>query len=83
LYIHLLGHGSNGSGRDASFWLGLSFITLAVAVLIYSVVKYRRVLSTLRAAEIPARYTTWSGVVLNLAVAAIGVGVMVYLAGEI
>ena len=83
LFLAIIRHTPHSAERDGSFWLGLAFIALAVAVLVFSVIQYRRVLVTLRPVEIPRRYTTWSGVAMNLAVAAIGVALMVYLAGEV
>lgn len=83
LFLSIIRHSPHSAERDGSFWLGLAFIALAVSVLVFSVVQYRRVLVTLRPVEIPQRYTTWSGVAMNLAVAAIGVGLMFYLAGEV
>ena len=77
LFVHLLRQGT--PARDGSFWLGLGFIALAVVVLVYSVAQYRRVLASLRPVEIPPRYSVWSGVAMNLVVAAAGVGLIVYL----
>ncbi len=51
----------SGAGRDLSFWIGVAFIVLALVVMSFSIVQFRRVLATLKPVEIPARYCTWSG----------------------
>lgn len=83
LFLAIMRHTPHSAERDGSFWLGLAFIGLAVGLLAYSVLQYRRVLKTLRPIEIPQRYSTWSGVVMNLALAGLGVGLMFYLSGQI
>lgn len=82
LFVHLLRPHPGGSGRDLSFWIGIALIVLALTVIGFSVVQFRRVLATLKPTEIPARYCTWSGTTMNLAVVALGILVLVYLFSE-
>jgi len=49
----------------------------------FSIVQFRRVLRTLRPVEIPARYCTWSGMAMNLAVVVLGVALLAYLFSEL
>jgi len=51
--------------RHISFFVGLSFMLLAAAVAFYSVVQYRRVLKTLRPADVPVGYQPGPGMVVN------------------
>lgn len=83
LFLHMLRGTPRGLSRDFSFWLGVAFIVLALAMMGYSVVQYRRVLRTLKPIEIPERYSTWTGVVMNLAVVALGVALLAYLFSEL
>lgn len=83
LFLHMLRATPRGLGRDFSFWIGVAFIVLALAVMVHSVVQYRRCLRTLRPAEIPERYSTWSGVAMNLTVVALGVVLLIYLFSEL
>ncbi|ODU50683.1 MAG: hypothetical protein ABS92_02325 [Thiobacillus sp. SCN 63-374] len=82
LFLHLLRQDPIHSGRDLSFWIGIAFIVLALTVIGFSVVQFRRVLATLKPAEIPARYCSGSGIAMNLAVVALGIAVLVYLFSE-
>lgn len=82
LFVHMLRQLPGHPGRDISFWIGIAFIALAVAVITFSVVQYRRVLATLKPIEIPERYNTWSGVAMNLAVMVLAVTMIAYLFTE-
>ena len=64
---------------DLAFWIGLAFILLGSLVAIVASLQYRRVLRTLKPIEIPAGYQTGSGVLVNLAVAALGLALIYYL----
>ena len=64
--------------RDASFWVGVSFILLGAIVGFVSVVQYRRVLRTLKPVEIPEGYWVNIGVYTNLALAVFGVAITFY-----
>jgi putative membrane protein len=83
LFLHMLRQIPGHSGRDLSFWIGIAFITLALVVVSFSVVQFRRVLQTLKPVEIPARYCTWSGIAMNLSVVVLGVALMGYLFSEL
>ena len=64
--------------RDASFWVGVSFILLGAIAGFVSVIQYRRVLKTLKPVEIPEGYWVNIGVYTNLALAAFGVAITFY-----
>ena len=83
LFLHVLRQDPGGAGRDLSFWIGVAFIVLALVVIAFSIVQFRRVLRTLKPAEIPARYCTGSGIAMNLFVVALGVALLVYLFSEL
>jgi putative membrane protein len=82
LFLHML-RGTHAFGRDFSFWIGVAFILLALALEIHAVIQYRRVLATLKPVEIPERYATWGGAFANLAVVALGFALLVYLFSEL
>jgi putative membrane protein len=83
LFLHVLRDDPGHAGRDVSFWIGIAFITLALALIAFSIVQFRRVLRTLKPAEIPARYCTWSGIAMNLSVVVLGFALLVYLFSEL
>ncbi len=62
-----------------SFAIGLAFILLGASVSALAVLQYRKVLRSLNAAEIPMGYWMNLGVLTNLAVAALGFTLTVYL----
>lgn len=62
-----------------AFWIGLAFILLGSLVAVGASVQYRTALHTLQAAEIPEGYGTGAGVLVNLAVAALGAALIYYL----
>ena len=82
LFLHVLRQ-DPGHGRDLSFWIGVAFILLALIVIGFSIVQYRRVLATLKPIEIPARYCTWSGIAMNLSVVLLGIALLAYLFSEL
>lgn len=63
----------------ASFWVGVGFIVLGVAVALSSTVQYRRVVRILKPVEIPERYWTGAAVATNLALAVLGTAMTAYL----
>lgn len=83
LFLHMLRDDPGHAGRDFSFWIGVAFIALALAAIVFSVVQFRRVLRTLKPAEIPARYCTWAGIAMNLSVVVLGCALLVYLFSEL
>jgi putative membrane protein len=64
--------------REASFWVGVSFILFGSLLAIVSVVQYRLVLRTLKPVEIPEGYWINVGVCSNLALAVFGAAITVY-----
>lgn len=83
LFLHMLRPTPGHAGRDLSFWIGVAFIGLALVVIGFSIVQFRRVLRTLRPIEIPARYCTWYGIAMNLSVMVLGLLLVVYLLSEL
>jgi putative membrane protein len=83
LFLHVLRGDPGHPGRDLSFWIGVAFITLALAVIGFSIVQFRRLLQTLKPVEIPARYSTWPAVAMNLAIVVLGVALLAYLFFEL
>jgi putative membrane protein len=83
LFMHMLRQDTEHPGRDLSFWIGIAFIALALWTIGFSVVQFRRVLKTLKPVEIPARYCTWSGIAMNLAVVVLGFALLAYLFSEL
>jgi len=83
LFMHVLRQDPSHAGRDLSFWIGIAFIVLALLVIGFSIVQFRRVLASLKPAEIPARYCTWAGIAMNLSVVLLGMALLVYLFSEL
>jgi putative membrane protein len=83
LFLHILRQDPSHSGRDLSFWIGIAFIILALIMIGFSIVQFRRVLATLKPIEIPARYCTWSGIAMNLSVVMLGIAVLGYLFSQL
>ena len=83
LFLHILRQSPGHAGRDLSFWIGIAFIALALVAIGFSIVQFRRVLKTLKPAEIPARYCTWSGIAVNLLVVVLGIALLAYLFFEL
>jgi putative membrane protein len=79
LFLHML-MPRNGQmpQRDASFWVGVGFILLGAAVAAVGPIQYRRVLKTLKPAEIPEGYWVNTGVFTSLALAFFGVVISLY-----
>lgn len=83
LFLHVVRQDPMHPGRDLSFWIGIAFISLALLVIGFSIVQFRRVLKTLKPIEIPEHYCTWLGVAMNLSVAVLGIVLMAYLFSEL
>jgi putative membrane protein len=64
--------------RDASFWVGVSFMLLGAILGFVSVVQYRRVLKTLKPVEIPSGYWVNIGVYTNLILGIFGIVITLY-----
>jgi putative membrane protein len=74
--------GGTQLSRGASFWLGISFILLGALSAAAATVQFRSVLRTLKPVEIPKGYRAGAGVIANLLVALLGVGLCAYLFWE-
>jgi putative membrane protein len=80
LFLHMLMPKSGEVlQRGVSFWIGIAFMGLGTISAATAIVQYRTVLRTLKPVEIPEGYRTNAGVYVNLAVAALGVALTVYL----
>ncbi len=62
-----------------TFWLGLAFIALGALSAVYSSRQYATVLKTLSPAEFPEGYEARWGMLVNVVVAILGVGLIVVL----
>ena len=65
--------------RHISFFVGVSFVILASCIAIYSVWQHRRILKTIRPAEIPHGYNTSAGMVVNGIIGVLGIILSIYL----
>ncbi len=80
LFVHLLlAQEVEALQRGVSFWIGLAFIVLGALTSAASIAQYRKVLRTLKPVEIPEGYRVHLGMLANAAVAALGIGLTVYL----
>jgi len=68
--------------RHISFLLGESFVLLAVFIAIYSIWQHKRVLRSLKPAEIPPGYSLFTGIIVNAIIGALGIFLSAYLAKE-
>lgn len=66
--------------RHISFLVGEAFILLATFMAIYSIWQHRRVLKTLRPAEIPVGYDLRAGMIVNGVIGVLGFVLSAYLA---
>lgn len=83
LFVHMLRDSQRHIGRDFSFWIGVAFITLALLIIGYSIVQYRRAMKTIDPIDIPPNYSTCVGISLNMAVVVLGVMLVAYLFSEL
>ena len=80
LFVHMLSLQKGSSlQRGFSFWIGIAFIVLGALTSAAAITQYRIVLRTLKPLEIPEGYRVNLGVLVNSAVAALGVSLTVYL----
>jgi putative membrane protein len=80
LFLQLLGREEiKVFQRHISFFVGMSFILLAAFMAIYSVWQHRRILQTIRAAEIPSGYNLYAGMIVNALIGILGVAIGLYL----
>jgi putative membrane protein len=69
---------AGGPHRKFAAWIGVAFLLLGVVLSILSVVQYRRSVASLRKVEIPPGYWLNLGVGTSLAVALLGMLLVVY-----
>jgi putative membrane protein len=80
LFVRILGMAkANSPELSLSFWIGLAFVVLGALSSAAAMVQFRTVLRTLKPVEIPAGYRVNLGVMLNIAVAVLGLCLTVYL----
>lgn len=83
MLLHTLRPGFGQVGRDLSFWIGIGFILLALAVIALAVVQFRRVLASFGPTEIPQGYLTWPAIAMNVLVLILGCALLAYLFYEL
>ncbi len=80
LFVRVIAKGEVETARHGpSFWVGLAFILIGAACAMAGIVQHRRLLRSLRPAEIPAGYHLHLGLWINAIVAALGLALTVYL----
>ncbi len=81
LFLHVvLSHQTEPLHRSASLLIGMAFILLGVAMLLWSVRQYRKVVTKLGAEDIPDGYWVNAPVLANLTMALLGLMLAAYLA---
>ena len=66
--------------RHISFFVGESFVFLAVFMALFSIWQHKHILKTLRPAEIPAGYSLSAGAMVNAMIGILGIALGAYLA---
>ncbi|MEZ5541956.1 MAG: DUF202 domain-containing protein [Pseudomonadota bacterium] len=80
LFLVILGHEDiRQFQRHFSFFVGVAFVLLAAVIALFSSWQHRKVLQTLRPAEIPAGYQLRVGMIVNLLVGVLGIVLGIYL----
>lgn len=80
LFIEMLAPDkSDPAHRSYSFWIGLAFVLLGVVSAFASAQQYQSLVRTLDSSQVPAGHRLPLGLFTNLAVAAFGILLMVYL----
>lgn len=70
---------ASGPHRKFAAWIGVAFLLLGVVLSLLSVVQYRRSVASLRKVEIPPGYWLNLGVGTSLAVALLGLLLVLYI----
>ncbi len=74
LFVHMLSpQPGSALQRTASFWIGLAFILLGALAAAAAIFEYRIVVRGLKPSEIPDGYLVNLGVLVNVAVACLGI----------
>jgi inner membrane protein YidH len=80
LFLHLFaGQPATVVSRDFSFWVGIVFIVLGVAVTGFANLQFRHVVRSLKPVEIPPGYFVNMGVVTNVVLTILGIALIAYL----
>jgi putative membrane protein len=80
LFVRYIEQVPKGSPADrVSFWIGAAFLLMGAVAALLSASQFRRVMRSLRPAEIPDNYSTRHGVWLNVLVALSGFGLLAYI----
>lgn len=79
LFLHMvIGHETGGMQRSFSFWIGVLFVLAGALAAAASTSQYLRVLKTLGTGEVPPGYHLHIATYLNIALALLGMSVVVY-----
>jgi len=79
LFLHMaIGHETSGMQRSFSFWIGVLFVLAGTMAATASTSQYINVLKTLGPREIPPGYHLHVATYLNIALALLGISVIVY-----
>ena len=65
--------------RHISFFIGESFVLLAVFIAAFSIWQHRRLLRTLNPQEIPTGYSLYAGMLVNGIIGVLGIALSAYL----
>ena len=80
LFVRYIEQMPRGSPADrVSFWIGAAFVLIGAVASLLSAAQFRRVVRSLRPAEIPDGYSTRHGVWLNVLVALSGFALLAYI----
>ncbi len=80
LFLHLLmPQRTESLYQGTSYWIGIAFILMGSFSSVSAIIQYRKVLKTLGPSEIPLGYAVNMGVLVNFAVAVLGLALTVYL----
>ena len=79
LFLHMInGQGASAMQRNFSFWIGVSFVLAGTMAAAASTAQYVKVVRTLSQQEIPPGYHLHIATYLNIALALLGMSVVVY-----
>lgn len=80
LFVHMLvPEQAYMSQRGISFWIGMAFILLGSMAALAAVAQHRVVLMGLTPSEVPAGYHIFLGVIANVVVGVLGIGLTAYI----
>ena len=70
---------AESAGRGISFWVGIVFILLGAYSAFAATMQFRKVIKTLKPAELIEGYSLYNGAIVSILVAALGAALTVYL----